>query len=438
MLTEKKQAYLLVDFQNQPVDLSLIYDILSEEFRISGAKVYGHWSGQASNVLNYAKMGAELVEIPEEGFGNNKKNDVKLMVDAMELLFTHGNVEVFILVAGDLDYHPLIVKLREYGKTVVTIARKKSTSPYIVRLSDRFMAYDEMVKEKDLIFEITGKNLSELTKEVTELLMDRDLKITPENVARVLASMKVNASRFKSSNIHELSALVYRNYKDKSYIEAYENFIKKLIASFNIDGISQSSLVELADKKQRWAFSGDMSLADFVKKLELNGDIVKNSVSNLSIPVPERWDMLLKSELPYPEKLREFSAMFHQHAAKGNRTIREILDIIKDSSGMNSKIVNSLGRLAKFSGKLIGPNQSDYVSFNTVVRIECGEEELLKSLICASIKRLLKVAVIREDDRGDFLRYIAGDDFEHAAEEFGRLLSEGEIELKDHIYYYKR
>ena len=82
-----KNSYIFIDFQNQSVDLKLIIDTLSKNRRIIGIKAYGHWYKHPILSLNYAKNGAELIEIPEDTFSSNKKNDIKLIVDAIETLF---------------------------------------------------------------------------------------------------------------------------------------------------------------------------------------------------------------------------------------------------------------------------------------------------------------------------------------------------------------
>jgi len=434
---EKKQAYLFVDFQNQPVDFELVYNVLSEEYRIVGSKAYGHWVGQASSILNYSKMGTELMEIPEEGFGNNKRNDVKLMVDSMELLFTHENIDVFIIIAGDLDYHPLISKLKEYGKFVVTVAREKSTSPLIMRISDRFIPYNEIVKERDSIEEHLDKNIAELSKEIVEVLFERDAGINVTNIKKVLISMRVIPSRYRYSSIHTLAEAIYNIYKDKVYLESYEKFLKKLIAVRAGKGFDKKELISYAEERQRWTLTKTMTLDKYINSLVSKGDIEQKD-SLLYIPVPKRWDLLLKRELPFPEMIDRFIEKVFPLLKKGGKTLKEILEYIKNTAEFETKVVNSLGRLIKFSGRLIGPNESDYVSYNTFIRIDCSREELLKSIILSSVKRVMKVCEIAENELEDFYRYVAGDKKEIASEEFEGLVSNGEVTLEDGVYYYKR
>ena len=52
--------------------------------------------------------------------GTEHKNaaDMRLCIDAMEILYTRQNIQSFILVAGDRDYIPVIQHLKKNGRTV--------------------------------------------------------------------------------------------------------------------------------------------------------------------------------------------------------------------------------------------------------------------------------------------------------------------------------
>jgi hypothetical protein len=64
-------------------------------------------------------MGVETVYV----LGTEHKNaaDMKLCIDAMEVLYTRPEIETFVLFAGDRDYIPLIQHLKQQAKSVIAV-----------------------------------------------------------------------------------------------------------------------------------------------------------------------------------------------------------------------------------------------------------------------------------------------------------------------------
>ncbi|MBL8047371.1 MAG: NYN domain-containing protein [Chthonomonas sp.] len=62
--------------------------------------------------------------------GNQHKNaaDMHLSLDVLETMFRNEKINTFFLLAGDRDYIPLVVKLREYGKSIHIISFRGNTS----------------------------------------------------------------------------------------------------------------------------------------------------------------------------------------------------------------------------------------------------------------------------------------------------------------------
>ena len=71
--------------------------------------------------------------------------DIAMVVDALELALTRAYVDTFVVVSGDSDFTPLVLKLRELNKRVIGIGTRKSTSRLLVQACDEFMFYDTVV-----------------------------------------------------------------------------------------------------------------------------------------------------------------------------------------------------------------------------------------------------------------------------------------------------
>jgi uncharacterized protein (TIGR00288 family) len=88
----------------------------------------------------------ELIEIPHLRQSGKNSADIRMVVDALDLCYTKGHVDTFVIVSGDSDFSPLVSKLRENAKTVVGVGVKNSTSDLFINNCDQFLYYDDLVR----------------------------------------------------------------------------------------------------------------------------------------------------------------------------------------------------------------------------------------------------------------------------------------------------
>jgi uncharacterized protein (TIGR00288 family) len=88
----------------------------------------------------------ELIEIPHVRQSGKNSADIRMVVDALDLCYTKGHVDTFIIISGDSDFSPLVSKLRENAKTVVGVGVKNSTSDLFINNCDQFIYYDDLVR----------------------------------------------------------------------------------------------------------------------------------------------------------------------------------------------------------------------------------------------------------------------------------------------------
>jgi hypothetical protein len=70
-----------------------------------------------------------------------------MVVDALDLCYTKGHVDTFVIISGDSDFSPLVSKLRENAKTVIGVGVKNSTSDLFINNCDEFIYYDDLVRK---------------------------------------------------------------------------------------------------------------------------------------------------------------------------------------------------------------------------------------------------------------------------------------------------
>src|ERR1700753_4201212 len=89
----------------------------------------------------------ELHEIPHVHQSGKNSSDIRMVVDALDLCYTKGHVDTFVILSGDSDFSPLVSKLRENDKTVIGVGVKSSTSDLFINNCDEFIYYDDLVRK---------------------------------------------------------------------------------------------------------------------------------------------------------------------------------------------------------------------------------------------------------------------------------------------------
>ncbi len=90
----------------------------------------------------------ELIEIPHVRQSGKNSADIRMVVDALDLCYTKGHVDTFVIVSGDSDFSPLVSKLRENAKKVIGVGVKNSTSDLFINNCDEFIYYDDLVRKE--------------------------------------------------------------------------------------------------------------------------------------------------------------------------------------------------------------------------------------------------------------------------------------------------
>ena len=88
----------------------------------------------------------ELIEIPHLRQSGKNSADIRMVVDALDLCYTKGHVDTFVILSGDSDFSPLVSKLRENAKKVIGVGVKNSTSDLFIGNCDEFIYYDDLVR----------------------------------------------------------------------------------------------------------------------------------------------------------------------------------------------------------------------------------------------------------------------------------------------------
>jgi uncharacterized protein (TIGR00288 family) len=136
------------DAKYESFDIQLVLTRLLDKGKIVVKKAYCDWERYKSARRPLHEAAFELIEIPHVSYSGKNSADIRLVVDALDLCYTKGHVDVFAIVSGDSDFSPLVSKLRENDKQVIGMGVKNSSSDLLVENCDEFIYYDDLVRSK--------------------------------------------------------------------------------------------------------------------------------------------------------------------------------------------------------------------------------------------------------------------------------------------------
>ncbi len=145
-------AALLIDFDNVTMGIrsdlaSELRTLLSSEIikgKVAVQRAYADWRRYPQYIVPLAEASIDMIMAP--AYGSSKKNatDIRLAVDAVELVFTRPEIGTYILLSGDSDFASMVTKLKEYGKYVIGVGIRESSSDLLVMNCDEYYSYNTL------------------------------------------------------------------------------------------------------------------------------------------------------------------------------------------------------------------------------------------------------------------------------------------------------
>src|SRR5512146_975682 len=199
-------AALLIDFDN--VTLGIRSDLTKElrtllnsdiiKGKVAVQRAYADWRRYPQYIVPLSEASIDLIFAP--AFGTSKKNatDIRLAIDAIELVFTRPEIGTFIIMSGDSDFSTMVIKLKEYGKYVIGVGIRESASDLLIQNCDEYYSYSD---------------LAGLTKEVDTPSVQRD----PWELAReAVAQMVRNGDVMRSDRLKQVMQQIDPNFDEKN------------------------------------------------------------------------------------------------------------------------------------------------------------------------------------------------------------------------------
>jgi uncharacterized protein (TIGR00288 family) len=199
-------AALLIDFDN--VTLGIQKDLTKElrtllnsdiiKGKVAVQRAYADWRRYPQYIVSLSESSIDLIFAP--AFGSTKKNatDIRLAIDAIELVFTRPEIGTFILLSGDSDFSTMVIKLKEYGKYVIGVGIRESASDLLIQNCDEYYSYND---------------LAGLTKEVDTPSVQRD---PWELAGQAVAQMARNGDVMRSDRLKQVMQQIDPNFDERN------------------------------------------------------------------------------------------------------------------------------------------------------------------------------------------------------------------------------
>jgi len=194
-------AALLIDFDN--VTLGIRSDLTKElrtllnsdiiKGKVAVQRAYADWRRYPQYIVPLSESSIDLIFAP--AFGTNKKNatDIRLAVDAIELVFTRPEIGTFILLSGDSDFSSMVIKLKEYGKYVIGVGIRESASDLLIQNCDEYYSYSDLAgltKEEDV--PSIQRDPWELVREAAAQMVRNDDVMRSDRLKQVMKQIDPN------------------------------------------------------------------------------------------------------------------------------------------------------------------------------------------------------------------------------------------------------
>ncbi len=225
-LVHAPNAALLIDFDN--VTLGIQKDLTKElrtllnsdiiKGKVAVQRAYADWRRYPQYIVPLSESSIDLIFAP--AFGSSKKNatDIRLAIDAIELVFTRPEIGTFILLSGDSDFSTMVIKLKEYGKYVIGVGIRESASDLLIQNCDEYYSYSD---------------LAGLTKEVDTPSIQRDPWVL---AAEAVTQMARNGDVMRSDRLKQVMQQIDANFDERN---AGFNRFSKFVVEAGHKGVLQ-------------------------------------------------------------------------------------------------------------------------------------------------------------------------------------------------------
>ncbi len=211
-----KKIAVFVDYDNQQLDVFALIELLREKGRVVIRRAYADWVSRQSYRKSVVQAGFELIDCPKISATHKNAADIRLAVDCLSISYEYEDIDIYVFVTGDVDFVPLINKLRTMGKETVVVASDPSAAELLQQACDEYIPdhrLDEIetISKGQLTFEESLHLLQKACDQVKSKGFDRDAQDVKSMVKQKM--MQLNPS-FDEKDYEDCTS--FTSYLDKA------------------------------------------------------------------------------------------------------------------------------------------------------------------------------------------------------------------------------
>jgi uncharacterized LabA/DUF88 family protein len=161
-------------------DIGVVLEALKERGDVVSKIAYGDWTRAGDYSRSLTQHATKLVQRNLTPGGDKNGADINLALDALEMAFTHGHINAYVIVGGDSDFITLVEKLKQYDKQIFVVGGRAFTSMVMQRNCHEFIAYENLVSSSRRSSADRGRQSGPVAQASIELavpLVRRALKV---------------------------------------------------------------------------------------------------------------------------------------------------------------------------------------------------------------------------------------------------------------------
>ncbi|MCP5106895.1 MAG: NYN domain-containing protein, partial [bacterium] len=224
-----KKIAVFVDYDNQQLDVFALIELLRERGRVVIRRAYADWVTRQSYRKTVVQAGFELIDCPKITATHKNAADIRLAVDCLSVSYENDDIEIYVIVTGDVDFVPLVNKLRTMGRETVVVASDSSAAELLQQACDEYIPANrldviETVSAGRLTFEESLKLLKKAYEQLKSKGYDRGGADTKSLLKQHL--LQLNPS-FDEKDYEDCTSFTQYLDKARTYINLEDVFASK-------------------------------------------------------------------------------------------------------------------------------------------------------------------------------------------------------------------
>ena len=194
MADSRLKIAVFIDFDNIEIgvkstlgvqfDIGVVLEALRERGDVVSKIAYGDWTRAGDYSRSLTQHATKLVQRNLTPGGDKNGADINLALDALEMAFTHGHINAYVIVGGDSDFITLVEKLKQYDKQIFVVGGRAFTSMVMQRNCHEFIAYENLVgsrrsqdrgRQAANVAQVPLEQVVPLVRRALKVLIDREV-----------------------------------------------------------------------------------------------------------------------------------------------------------------------------------------------------------------------------------------------------------------------